>query len=254
MPENNPLPEEVRVIEYLNYRAQVKGLPRSERNRAIDRAMDLCDLSEPVKKKIIGNLSKGYRQRVGIADCLLGDPKIVIMDEPTIGLDPHQILGIRELIKNLRGKITILISSHILPEIEHSCDKAIIINRGHIVAEGTSESLREEFIPFVKYRLSVRGIKEKILNKINQIDPTSQLEGISNPDNEGFYDIELKTEKDRLLGNHLINELHNYSDTQIREITFHQPTLEDVFIAATQPTLSHARKGIKTLAIEHITV
>jgi ABC-2 type transport system ATP-binding protein len=118
--------------------------------------MEICDLARTARRKIIGTLSKGFRQRVGIADALLGDPEIIIMDEPTIGLDPHQIQGIRKLIDNLRGKHTVIISSHILPEIERSCDRVIIINRGRIVAAGTSTELREEFLPSNRFSLIVK--------------------------------------------------------------------------------------------------
>ncbi|HEY4988730.1 MAG TPA: ABC transporter ATP-binding protein [Opitutaceae bacterium] len=116
MPENNPLPDEMRVSEYLYFRGRLKEVPRAKLGSRIDEVLELCDLKR-VRHKIIGKLSKGFRQRVGIAECVLAEPPVIIMDEPTIGLDPHQILIVRDLIASLRGRMTVLISSHILPEI-----------------------------------------------------------------------------------------------------------------------------------------
>ena len=142
MPENNPLPEDLRVREYLTFRAGIKGVPRPEIRARVDESMDICQLLRKASNKIIGNLSKGFRQRVGIADAILSRPEVIIMDEPTIGLDPHQILAIRALINSLRGNMSVLICSHILPEIELRCDMVMILNPGTIVASGSPESLR----------------------------------------------------------------------------------------------------------------
>lgn len=146
MPENNPLPEELRVVEYLRWRAKLKNVPRGKIAERVESVMAACDLARKARRKLIGTLSKGFRQRVGIADALLSEPDVVILDEPTIGLDPHQILGIRALIRSLRGEKAVLISSHILPEIENVCDRVIIINSGRVVASGTPEELRREFV------------------------------------------------------------------------------------------------------------
>ncbi len=146
MPENNPLPEERRVVEYLRLRARLKNVPSKKISERVEAVMEACDLARKARRKLIGALSKGFRQRVGIADALLSEPEVVILDEPTIGLDPHQIRGIRALINNLRGKKAVLISSHILPEIENVCDRVIIINQGRIVASGMPKELRDEFV------------------------------------------------------------------------------------------------------------
>ncbi|HAT60663.1 MAG TPA: ABC transporter, partial [Opitutae bacterium] len=145
MPENNPLPLELRVCEYLKWRARLKELPLRHRSKRVDEVMELCDLTR-ARDRIIGKLSKGFRQRVGIADAILAHPEVIIMDEPTIGLDPHQVIMIRDLIASLRGKMSVIISSHILPEIEMTCDQVIIINGGKIVGKGTPNELRETFI------------------------------------------------------------------------------------------------------------
>ncbi|MDB6166278.1 MAG: yxlF 1, partial [Lacunisphaera sp.] len=127
MPENNPLPEDMRVSEYLWFRGRLKEMPRAKLRARIDEVLELCDLKRN-RHRILGRLSKGNKQRVGIADAILSEPAVIIMDEPTIGLDPHQIIIVRDLIANLRGRMSVIISSHILPEIEATCDRVLIIN------------------------------------------------------------------------------------------------------------------------------
>ena len=139
MPENNPLPEDMRVSEYLYFRGRLKEVSRRKLGPRIDEVLELCDLKR-VRHKIIGQLSKGYRQRVGIAEAILAEPPVIIMDEPTIGLDPHQILIVRDLIASLRGRMTVIISSHILPEIEMTCDRVLIINQGRVFIGDVEEN------------------------------------------------------------------------------------------------------------------
>ena len=140
-PENVPLPLDMRVQEYLRYRAALKGVPGRRLRERIGDVLELCGLTE-AGKKIIGHLSKGYRQRVGLADSLVHEPDLLILDEPTIGLDPNQIRLIRNLIRNLRRHHTILLSTHILTEVEMLCSRVIIINRGKIEALDTPQNLR----------------------------------------------------------------------------------------------------------------
>src|SRR6476619_4770588 len=140
MPENVPLYSDMRVTEYLNYRAALKGVQHRRVAERVGDVEELCGLKE-VQKKLIGTLSKGYRQRVGLADALLAEPDLLILDEPTIGLDPNQIRQVRELIKNLGRQHTILLSTHILPEVEMTCSRVIIIHKGRIEASDTPENL-----------------------------------------------------------------------------------------------------------------
>src|SRR5437763_5388193 len=141
MPENNPLHADMRVREYLKFRARLKGLSlRRSRERA-DAVMEQCGLTD-VSRRIIGQLSKGYRQRVGLADALVHEPELIILDEPTIGLDPHQIRSVRQLIKNLAQAHTVLISTHILPEAEMTCNRMVIMYEGKILAADTPENLQ----------------------------------------------------------------------------------------------------------------
>ncbi len=141
MPENNPLHTEMRVREYLKFRARLKGLSRGESRRRADEAMEQCSLTE-VSRRIIGQLSKGYRQRVGLADALVHEPELIILDEPTIGLDPNQIRAVRQLIKSLAQNHTVLISTHILPEAEMTCHRVVIMYEGRILAADTPENLQ----------------------------------------------------------------------------------------------------------------
>ncbi len=140
MPENTPLYADLRVDEFLSYRAALRGLNAAKTRTRIGEVAELCSLAG-VRRRIIGQLSKGYRQRVGLADALLHEPPLLILDEPTIGLDPGQIREVRELIKRLGDRHTVLLSSHILPEVEAACSRVIIINRGRIAAAGTPAQL-----------------------------------------------------------------------------------------------------------------
>ena len=141
MPENNPLYPEMRVREYLKFRARLKGLGWRRSRQRVDTVMEQCNLTG-VSRRIIGQLSKGYRQRVGLADALSHEPELIILDEPTIGLDPHQIRSVRQLIKSLGGKHTVLISTHILPEAEMMCNRMVIMYDGKILASDTPENLQ----------------------------------------------------------------------------------------------------------------
>ena len=142
MPENNPLHQEMRVREYLKFRARLKGLSRKRSRERVDVVMQQCALTD-VSKKIIGHLSKGFKQRVGLADALVHEPELIILDEPTIGLDPNQIRSVRQLIKDLGRKHTVLISTHILPEVEMTCSRVLIMRHGKILAADTPQNLEK---------------------------------------------------------------------------------------------------------------
>jgi len=141
MPENNPLHREMRVREYLRFRGSLKGLNGRHCRERVDIVMDQCGLTD-VYRKVIGHLSKGYQQRVGLADALIHEPELIILDEPTIGLDPNQIRSVRQLIKELGQRHTVLISTHILPEVEMTCSRVLILHQGRILAADTTENLQ----------------------------------------------------------------------------------------------------------------
>lgn len=143
LPENNPLYLDMPVIDYLGFCATIQGVPQSQLKIRIEEMVKVCGLNQEKHKKI-GELSKGYRQRVGLAQAMIHDPAILILDEPTTGLDPNQIVEIRELIKNLGKQKTVILSTHILPEVEATCDRILIINKGKIVADSTPHLLRQQ--------------------------------------------------------------------------------------------------------------
>ncbi len=140
LPENNPLYLEMGVIEYLGFIASMRGIARHAAKGRVGDVLDLCGLA-PMAAKDVGELSKGYRQRLGLAQALIHDPDVLILDEPTIGLDPHQIIEIRNLIKDIGREKTVILSSHILPEVAATCDRVLILSRGRIVGSGTPEEL-----------------------------------------------------------------------------------------------------------------
>lgn len=161
LPESVPLYTEMRVREYLNFRGKIRGLDRDARQRAIARVTERCWLGEFVDRPI-GQLSKGMRQRVGLADALLHNPKVLILDEPTVGLDPTQIRETRSLIRELAREHTVMLSSHILPEVQATCQRIIIINRGRIVASGTPDELRERVSGESRLIVELRGPQKEI--------------------------------------------------------------------------------------------
>ncbi|HEY0945428.1 MAG TPA: ABC transporter ATP-binding protein [Opitutaceae bacterium] len=233
MPENNPLPEDMRVSEYLYYRGRLKEVPRRRLGPRIDEVLDLCDLKR-VRYRIIGKLSKGYRQRVGIAEAILAEPPVIIMDEPTIGLDPHQILIVRDLIASLRGRMTVIISSHILPEIEMTCDRVLIINQGRVVASGSPEELRRDFLGPARYVLEFAGELEALPPVLAAVDPSMQVIEKGAADMAGFQTLTLATACADELGEPLLRALTANPRFRVRALSRAHPTLEDVFLAATK--------------------
>jgi ABC-2 type transport system ATP-binding protein len=232
MPENNPLPEDMRVSEYLWFRGRLKEMPRARLRVRIDEVLELCDLKRN-RHRILGRLSKGNRQRVGIAEAILSEPAVIIMDEPTIGLDPHQIIIVRDLIASLRGRMSVIISSHILPEIEATCDRVLIINSGRIVAQGSPAELRHEIFGHTSYRLEFAGDIPALATHLAGIEPTLKVATVADCGSDGFCLATLMTESSADLGEQLLQNLpaRGY---RVRSLSRIQPTLEDVFLAATR--------------------
>ena len=229
MPENNPLPEDMRVSEYLYFRGRLKEITRAKLGPRIDEVLELCDLKR-VRHKIIGKLSKGFRQRVGIAEAILAEPPVIIMDEPTIGLDPHQILIVRDLIASLRGRMTVIISSHILPEIEMTCDRVLIINQGRVVAQGTPADLRREILGHSAYQAELAGDLAGLPALLAGVDPSLQLTATGPADAQGFVQATLSTAREDDLGEALLRACTG-AGLRVRALSRVHPTLEDVFFA-----------------------
>jgi ABC-2 type transport system ATP-binding protein len=232
MPENNPLPEDMRVSEYMYFRGRLKEVPRRKLGPRIDEVLEICDLKR-VRHKIIGQLSKGYRQRVGIAEAILAEPPVIIMDEPTIGLDPHQILIVRDLIASLRGRMTVIISSHILPEIEMTCDRVLIINQGRVVAQGTPAHLRREIVGHTTYQLEIAGDPSGFADIFAAVEASLRIAATGEPDENGFRRIKVTTSRDDELGEALLAACLARG-LRVRALSRDNPTLEDVFLAATR--------------------
>lgn len=229
MPENVPLYNDMRVSEYLKYRAGLKGVRgRRIKERLID-VMDLCGLAD-VSHKLIGTLSKGYRQRVGLADAMVHEPDLLILDEPTIGLDPNQIRQVRELIRSLGRHHTILISTHILPEVEMTCSRVIIINQGQIVASDAPENLRARLHSSAPIRLEVRVPNaSRAEEKLSALAGVESVTGASDGEWQTFT-IGTATDADPRAA---IFRLAASDGWELRELSRDRVTLEDVFTEVT---------------------
>jgi ABC-2 type transport system ATP-binding protein len=232
MPENNPLPEDMRVSEYLWFRGRLKEMPRSRLRARIDEVLELCDLKRN-RHRIIGRLSKGNKQRIGIAEAILAEPDVIIMDEPTIGLDPHQILIVRDLISSLRGRMSVIISSHILPEIEVTCDRVLIINGGRIVAQGSPAELRREIFGHTSYRLELAGDRAGLAAALAGLDPTLRVAEVGDCGPDGFCAVTVTTRDESDLGERLLLALPA-GGFRVRALERVLPSLEDVFLTATR--------------------
>jgi ABC-2 type transport system ATP-binding protein len=169
LPENVALYPEMRVEEYLAYRARLHGMDRATARAAIGETMERCLVAD-VRRKLIGTLSKGYRQRVGLAQAILHGPRVLVLDEPTVGLDPKQIIAIRELIRELGRERALLLSTHILPEVELLCDRVLIIDRGRIVGEGSPEDLRGRLQAHTRLRVELQGAPPEAADRLAALD------------------------------------------------------------------------------------
>jgi ABC-2 type transport system ATP-binding protein len=197
LPENVPLYPEMRVSEYLAYRAALKDVPRRTRAAAIDEAVGRCGLGD-VRYRIIGQLSKGYRQRVGLADVLVHRPPILILDEPTVGLDPTQIREVRDLIKDLGRERTVMLSTHILPEVEMICRRVIILARGRVVAQDTPARLREQLEGRARLVCEVRGPATAVEGALRSVAGVSRVarRPVEPQGDVGHYELEVATGSD----------------------------------------------------------
>lgn len=186
MAEIPPLYVDMGVDEYLLFVAGIKGVERRKRKKEVSRVMDLAGISD-VSKRLIRNLSKGYRQRVGLAQALIGEPEILILDEPTAGLDPKQIADVRNMLLSLKGKHTMIVSSHILSEISQICDRVIIMKEGRIVAVDTLEALMQQKRNSAEFFLTVKGELKKIRNRIAEMDGISRVDVVETGEKSGYH-------------------------------------------------------------------
>lgn len=230
LPEQPPLYMEMTVAEYLKFAAELKQLPKGEKEAQIEKVMSLTKLTD-VRNRLIQNLSKGYRQRVGLAQALLGFPEIIILDEPTVGLDPKQIIEIRELIRKLSKKHTVILSSHILAEIREVCDYIMIISRGKLVASDTPENLENIMSGAGHVEIEAKGSKNEVEAVLNGIGQVKEYKILSSGDGILTAEIEAKNGED-------IREKLFYAFAEkkvpLRTLKLNKSTLEEIFLELTQ--------------------
>lgn len=228
LPENTPLYHDMRVSEYLRYRAALKGIPGGKIKERVGDVLDMCDLREK-ERAIIGTLSKGQRQRVGLADALVHDPDLLILDEPTIGLDPNQVRQVRELIKSLATRRTVLISTHILPEVELMCSRVIVIHKGKIRAADTAESLLRSHRAAGAIRIEARNVGPEAREALAGIGGVKEVTEERDGD---FHIFQLRTDASLDPGEEVMR-LAGERQWSIREFSRRRATLEDVFVDLT---------------------
>ncbi len=230
MPENVPLYDDMRVREYLRFRANLKGLNNREAKRRVEEVVDTCGL-DSVKRKMIRVLSKGYRQRVGLADALVHDPDLLILDEPTNGLDPNQIRQIRELIRQLAEKHTVLLSTHILSEVEATCSRVIIIDGGKIKAQDTPRNLVEGMRAAGRVHLEVQGDFQTVSGAISRLENVKRVTG--EDQGQGWTKFEILVDSGADVRERL-HELVSQYAWPLRSLSRKEATLEDVFVELTR--------------------
>ena len=231
MPESNPLPEDMRVREYLKFRARLKGLDKDSSRMRVDQVIEQFGL-EGVHGRLIGHLSKGYRQRVGLADALVHEPDLIILDEPTIGLDPHQILGVREHIKRLATDHTVLISSHILAEMEVTCSRLMIFHRGRLIAADTQANLQRRVGGQERVVVELEAPEDELNSTWEEMAEVMQHRVHSG---EGAWQRSVLTPRRGVDLRPQLARLARERNWPLRELTHARPSLEDIFMQLTRP-------------------
>lgn len=229
LPEQNPLYSDMNVIDYLKYAAELQSVDKSKIDDSVKRMVKVCGLEE-VKHKDIGELSKGYRQRVGLAQAMIHNPEVLLLDEPTSGLDPNQIIEIRKLIKDLGKQKTLMLSTHILQEVQATCDRVIIINNGEIVADGTTDSLQKQFqgqlIISLTLKKDPKAGKEKIISMFESVNGVDKVKIIS--DDSEVWNIDITAAKGSDVRDAIFKKVVS-NDMVLLNLHQEETTLEDIF-------------------------
>lgn len=229
LPEQNPLYNDMNVIDYLNYAAELQSVPKADIPEAVKKMVKVCGLEE-VKHKDIGELSKGFKQRVGLAQAMVHDPDVLLLDEPTSGLDPNQIIEIRKLIKDFGKHKTLMLSTHILQEVQATCDRVIIINNGEIVADGTTDSLQRSFQGQLSIKLylkkDARFGKEKIISALETIKNVDKVKVAG--DNDTSWMIDIAATKGIDVREEIFRKIVSL-DMVLLELHQEETSLEDIF-------------------------
>lgn len=228
LPETVPLYTDMTVKSYLDFTARIRGLSAKRKNQRISYVMDVCHIAD-VADKFIGKLSKGYRQRVGLAQALINDPPVLILDEPTVGLDPKQIIETRQLIKQLGREHTIVLSTHILPEVSMTCSRVVIINEGKVVAVDTPDNLTRRLKGVERIELEVRGPREAVLRCLNNVPGVTHVE---HQEREGLQHCFVESEVNRDIRESVAAAIVNngWGLLQLRSVGM---SLEEIFLKLT---------------------
>jgi len=226
LPENPPLYHDFRVTDYLDFVARIKGVEKTRRAAEIDNAIEKANLGD-VRRRIIGKLSKGYRQRVGLAQSLLNNPQIVVLDEPTEGLDPNQKAEFRELVKGLAGEHTVILSSHILPEIEQTCERVVIIDDGKVVAEDSLDNLVRSIKGSERILLQIDGSEEKVRKALGAV---KEVRNITLTSKNGICHVSVESSEDI---RSILAKATVENGLGLLELSGERYTLEDVFTKLT---------------------
>ena len=233
LPEQPPLYPEMTVQEYLDFAAELKGIKKkADRKEQVRKAARRTGLEE-VLPRLIRSLSKGYRQRVGIAQALLGSPQLIILDEPTVGLDPAQVIGIRKLIRELGKTHTVILSSHILSEVQAVCSRVLILSKGALVAEGTPEQLSEKLSPGIRLRVTALGSSDTVLPVVEAVPGITGVQLVSEADGEVTFTAETADTTDRRAE---VSRALSEAGCTVLALAAENRSLEEVFLALTGET------------------
>ena len=248
LPEIPPVYPDMRVNEYLSFCAGLKKVPFSQRKKEIERVMTLLKITD-VQTKLIKNLSKGYKQRVGFAQALLGNPKFLILDEPTVGLDPNQVVEVRSIISDLKKEHSVIFSSHILSEVSAVCDRVVIINKGDIKAIDTIDNLEKNLGGSLLLHIKVKGDRSKASSAIELTDGVSEITKI-NDEGNGFYEyiVNVSGDADQVRSEIMAALMRN--GVQINEFFTEKPDLEAVFMQLINSTSN--KSGMQQLYEEYM--
>lgn len=231
LPEQPPLYFDMTVLEYLKFVADLKKIPKDKKESMIDEIMEMVKITD-MKNRLIKNLSKGYRQRVGLAQAIMGYPDVIILDEPTVGLDPKQIIEIRSLIKNLKKKHTVILSSHILSEVSAVCDYVLIISHGKLVASDTPDNLGKLAEGSNTLTIRARGGKEKISNGLKELEGVKELD-LQFDSKESLWNIRINTEEQMDIREKVFYKMAEM-DCPILEMQSKKASLEEIFLELTE--------------------
>lgn len=241
LPEQPPLYFDMTVLEYLKFAADLKKVPKDKRNSMVDEVMEMVKITD-MKNRLIKNLSKGYRQRVGLAQAILGYPEVIILDEPTVGLDPKQIIEIRSLIKNLKKKHTVILSSHILSEVSAVCDYVLIISHGKLVASDTPDNLGKLAEGSNNLTMLVKGARLQIRQILEEVEGVKSID-ITADKEQDVWNVKVSTEENTDIREQVFYKMAE-NNCPILEMQSKKVSLEEIFLELTDSE-SKAEKNLK---------